>query len=89
LTPSHRISSLADWWRRSWKKVPKHLKKGFNSLCILGAWILWKHRNGCVFEGAAPNLQQALQSYKDEAQLWQFSGAKGLAALENRALALA
>jgi len=55
LTPSHRISSLADWWRRSWKKVPKHLKKGFNSLCILGAWILWKHRNGCVFEGAAPN----------------------------------
>jgi len=48
---------------------------------------LWKHRNGCVFEGAAPNLQQALQSYKDEAQLWQFSGAKGLAALESKALA--
>jgi len=65
------------------------LKKTCNSLCILGAWILWKHRNGCVFEGAAPNLQQALQSYKDEAHLWQFNGAKGLAALENRALAQA
>jgi len=38
---------------------------------------------------SAPNLQQALQSYKDEAHLWQFSGAKGLAALENRALARA
>jgi len=43
-----------------------------------------------VFDGAAPNLQQALHSYKDESQLWKFSGAKGLAALDpGRAIAQA
>ena len=51
LTPSSSSVSFADWWRRSWKKVQKQHRKGFNSLCILGAWILWKHRNACVFNG--------------------------------------
>jgi hypothetical protein len=50
-------------------------------LCILGAWILWKHRNSCVFDGAAPNLQVALQAFQEESHLWQLSGAKRLAAL--------
>jgi len=81
LMPSRTISSFAEWWRRSWKKIPKQLKKGFNSMCILGAWTLWKHRHACVFDGVSPNLQQALHNYKGEFQLWQFSGAKGLAAL--------
>jgi len=35
----------------------------------------------CVnFEGASPNLQVAVQAFK-ESQLWQFSGAKKLTAL--------
>ena len=56
-------------------------KKWFNSLVILGACTLWKHRNSCVFYGTAPNLQSALQAFQDEAFLWQSAGAKGLAAL--------
>ena len=32
--PSHIISSFAERWWRSWKKIPKHLRKGFNSPCI-------------------------------------------------------
>jgi len=82
--PSRSISSFAEWWRRSWKKIPKQLRKGFNSLCILGAWTLWKHRNACVFDGGSPSLQQALQAFKDDSQLWHISGAKGLAALDSR-----
>jgi len=31
--------------------------------------------------GVAPNLQQAVQAFKDEASAWQFAGAKGLATL--------
>ena len=49
--------------------------------CVLGAWILWKHRNACVFEGASPNLQVAVQAFKEESHLWQFLGAKKLTAL--------
>jgi len=62
--------------------VQKHSKKGFNSLVILGAWILWKHRNSCVFDGSAPNIQIAIQAFKDEANLWIAAGAKDLAGLE-------
>ena len=35
----------------------------------------------CVFDGVAPNLQQAVQAFKDEVCTWQFAGAKGLATL--------
>jgi len=81
LVPSRRTVSLADWWLKAWRKVPKQHKKGFNSLVMLGAWIIWKHRNACVFDGSAPCLQVALWAYKEELQLWIAAGAKGLRAL--------
>jgi len=60
------------------KKIPKQLNEGFNSLVMLGAWILWKHRNACVFDGLAPCLQVALQAYKDGLHLWQAAGVRAL-----------
>jgi hypothetical protein len=33
---------------------------GLNSLVILGAWSIWRHRNDCVFNGATPNVNLAL-----------------------------
>jgi len=78
LISTRHSNSFAEWWRKSWRKVRKQDKKGFNSLVILGAWILWKHRNSCVFDGSAPNLQAALQSFKDESHLWQVRGARAL-----------
>ena len=69
LTPNRR-SSFAEWWKKAGRKVQKHIRKGFNSFCILGAWTIWKHRNASVFDGVAPNLQLAVQAFKDEAQAW-------------------
>jgi len=34
-----------------------------------------------VFDKSAPNLQSALQAFKDELHLWQVAGAKGFADL--------
>ena len=82
LVPTRRTISFADWWKNSWKKMRKQHRKGFNSLIILGAWILWKHRYSCVFGRSAPNVQSALQAFKDESHLWIAGGAKGLGALE-------
>ena len=79
LTPTRR-SSFADWWKQAERKLQKHLRRGFNSFCILGAWIIWKHI-ACVFDGLTPNLQQAVQAFKYEAHAWQFAGAKGLSIL--------
>ena len=81
LVPSRRTISLADWWLRAWIKVPKQHKKGFNSLVMLGAWIILKHRYACVFDGSAPCFQVALRAYKEELQLWIAAGDKGLRAL--------
>jgi len=80
LTPSRNVS-FADWWKKAEKKLQKKNRKGFNSFCILGVWILWKHRNACVFEGLALNLQAAVQAFKDEAHIWQLAGAKRLSTL--------
>jgi hypothetical protein len=64
--------------------VPKGLgltKQGINSLIILGAWTIWIHRNGCVFDGAAPNLGRALIAACEERCLWSTAGARGLSFL--------
>lgn len=54
------------------------LRKGLNSLIILGAWTIWRHRNDCVFNGASPRVATALTFAKEDAQLWSMAGAKGL-----------
>jgi hypothetical protein len=59
------------------KLVPKELKKGMNSLTILVAWELWKHRNRCVFDGMMPDLVVALQDIASDGVLWCSAGAKG------------
>lgn len=37
LTPGINDSNFAQWWRRSSKQVAKAIRKGFNTLIILGA----------------------------------------------------
>lgn len=54
------------------------VRKGLNSLIILGAWTIWTHQNDCVFNGIAPCLVTALILVKEEAQLWKLAGATGI-----------
>ncbi|WVZ52423.1 hypothetical protein U9M48_003478, partial [Paspalum notatum var. saurae] len=53
-------------------QAPKEVKKGLNSLTILVAWELWKHRNDCVFEGALE---------AQEGNLWCLAGNSALSLL--------
>ena len=55
-----------DWWDRLWHAAPEQQKKGLNSLVVLGAWVLWTHRNSCVFDGAAPSIARALNATSEE-----------------------
>ncbi|GJN28881.1 hypothetical protein PR202_gb17053 [Eleusine coracana subsp. coracana] len=47
----------------------------------MGAYLLWKHRNSCVFEGANPCLAELLRNFRDEQHLWSMAGAQRLASL--------
>ena len=69
------------WWICIIALFPEDFKRGLNSLIILGAWILWKHCNNYVFNGAIPNIQLVFRNILEEAQLWCIAGAKGLARL--------
>ncbi|GJN03512.1 hypothetical protein PR202_ga20967 [Eleusine coracana subsp. coracana] len=60
---------------------PKETQKGVNSLIILTAWVLWKHRNSCVFYGKNPSLIILQREVAEERHLWELAGAKGLRAL--------
>uniref|UniRef100_A0A0A8XPK6 Reverse transcriptase zinc-binding domain-containing protein n=1 Tax=Arundo donax TaxID=35708 RepID=A0A0A8XPK6_ARUDO len=74
--------SFFGWWMRIISLVPANLKRGLNSLLTLGAWMLWKHRNDCVFNGANPNVQAVLRNIFEEAHLWYLVGARSLTLLE-------
>jgi hypothetical protein len=58
------------------------MRKGFNSLVILGVWTIWKHRNRCVFDECNPRLVTTLRVAKEEAVLWSLTGAKALPFLQ-------
>jgi hypothetical protein len=50
-------------------------------MVVLGAWIIWKHRNRCVFYGLALCVAAALMAAREEAPLWLVAGARGLSLL--------
>jgi hypothetical protein len=55
--------------------------KGLKSIIILGAWAIWKHRNRCVFDGIAPNLDACLSQADGERKMWELAVAKGISLL--------
>jgi hypothetical protein len=52
LAPQLSEMVLEDWWRVSSHRVMGQIRSGFNTLVILGSWVLWKHKNNCLFDGS-------------------------------------
>jgi hypothetical protein len=70
------------------EKIPRDLQSDFNSIVILGAWSLWRHRNDCVFNGRSPSLASTLTLAGDELRRWCSAWAKGLNLLSTLAFML-
>uniref|UniRef100_A0A0A9D4A3 Reverse transcriptase zinc-binding domain-containing protein n=1 Tax=Arundo donax TaxID=35708 RepID=A0A0A9D4A3_ARUDO len=81
LTPQLDDQVFSEWWRRVLEGLPASIQKGLNSLIILVAWCIWKHRNACVFDGISPSLIHLMQVVEEEMSLWTMAGAKGLSTL--------
>jgi hypothetical protein len=73
--------SLMKWWQLVNDLPLGPRRKGLNSMIILGAWILWKHHNRCVLDGAVPSLMATLSQADDERSAWEMAGAKGISFL--------
>jgi hypothetical protein len=82
LVPQSMDEVFEDWWCASSSNVQEQLRKGFNTLVMLGVWVIWKHMNSCVFNGAAPSVPATLLVAKEAALLWSMAGAKGLLLLQ-------
>jgi len=65
---------FVDRWAGAISRFSGQVNKGFNSI-ILGAWLVWKHCNYCVFDGGIPNLSWVLLAFREEAQQWSVAGA--------------
>jgi hypothetical protein len=61
--------------------VTSQAKKGIDSIIALGAWIIWNHRNKCIFDGWTPNVSLALKMVGEERSMWEMAGAKGFSYL--------
>ncbi|GJN18079.1 hypothetical protein PR202_gb05199 [Eleusine coracana subsp. coracana] len=69
------------WWRRAARRAGVEARKGLNSIVILTAWYIWKHRNRVVFDGVQSSPQVLMRDIKDEAHCWVLAGARRLGRL--------
>jgi hypothetical protein len=63
------------------KRVIKMHKPEAHPICILGACIIWKHRNACVVEGAASSVSMIWSELKNDHSCCCMAGAKKLQGL--------
>ena len=73
--------TLTDWWQAAWQSTPKPMHKGLASATLLIPWMIWKHRNDCVFDDARPSAATLVARIRGEAALWARAGARGLQAI--------
>jgi hypothetical protein len=76
--PDSNDASLDEWWRKARQLTPKPMRKGLDSFTLLTPWMIWKHRNSCVFDRAQPSVHDLVNEIFEEAALWARAGAKGI-----------
>jgi hypothetical protein len=72
------------WWIDARKRIPKPLRRGFDSVFMLIGWIMWKERNARTFDRQSATTLQLMITIKEEAHRWILAGNKHLATLVHR-----
>lgn len=65
-----REETLADWWLRMRKSMPKPGRKQYDSLLILVAWSIWLERNARVFRNNDRWPVNLVEHISSELQQW-------------------
>jgi hypothetical protein len=69
------------WWTDSRKRLPKQIRRGFDSLFFNVGWNLWKERNARTFDRSSRQPADLLQAILDEAALWVAASFRAIGAL--------
>jgi hypothetical protein len=76
------LTSSLEWWKGVAEAVQGMVKKGLDSLIILGDWKIWNLLNRCVIDGETSSLSRILKQANEERNLcWELAGAKCLSYL--------
>jgi hypothetical protein len=73
-TPSSLFRSTEEWWVLVRKRVPKNLRKDFDTVTILVHWKLWKERNSRVFEKRQQSEEDVFGGIREDISLWRSAG---------------
>ena len=76
--PGADIISLADWWQGARKQILKEERKCFDTLVLLICWLIWKERNGRIFDRKMRSVDEMLSWVVDESVCWCQAGFKHL-----------
>uniref|UniRef100_A0A453EDL1 Reverse transcriptase zinc-binding domain-containing protein n=1 Tax=Aegilops tauschii subsp. strangulata TaxID=200361 RepID=A0A453EDL1_AEGTS len=75
--PDQEPTVMARWLRAN-KHTPMTRRKALRSIALLVPWMIWKHKNECVFDNETPSIDLLVDRIKDEARCWANAGAQGL-----------
>jgi hypothetical protein len=77
LTPDQN-AKLEDWWQLARKRLPKELRRSFNSAVLLSTWNMWKEHNPRTFNEVSKTPLQLFHLIVDEVDVWITAGFTGL-----------
>jgi hypothetical protein len=73
--PPRNEASLNDWCITARQTTPKVMRKGLATTSQLTAWMIYKQRSSCTFEGEHLSTRRLVDRIKTEATLWARAGA--------------
>jgi hypothetical protein len=76
-----REGDIMLWWTDPRRRLPKPIRRGFDSLFFLVGWTLWKERNARTFNGSPRSVPWLLEVIEEDISMWIAAGYWHLGAL--------
>ena len=74
VSPTNQNSWVVDWWTLARKSIHKDERQCFDSMVTLMCWMLWKERNGRIFDQRFRTVADVLVGVIDEIVAWSRAG---------------
>ncbi|PNT61409.1 hypothetical protein BRADI_5g14946v3, partial [Brachypodium distachyon] len=72
--PGSIFCSSEECWTEARKRVPKSLRRDFDTFTILVHWRLWKERNARIFQQEAATVERVVDLIIEDLRSWKAAG---------------